>query len=351
MKGKTKQKHHLTIVEKKPAILTLLLIAPLLFASAQTDTLYFKSGDVVTGEIKSLAKGVLTVKTDYSDSDFKIEWKEVMHIYSETQLYISLTGGRYYYGWIRSQSDSATSIVSREGKILPVELIDIVYIMPIKRGFKDRFSAGIDVGLSFTRSNHYRQLASNNYIEYKAEKWTSHLNYNILMSVQDQIDPISRSDANLVFNYNIFGSWLLIPSIKYLSNTEQHLQFRWNGQLGVGKFLFRTNSLSWGVKLGINSNREVFTDDTPNNQSWEGLIGSELDLFDMGNLSLYNYLLAYPSITERKRWRIDGKLRFQYDLPLDFYVKLDFSLNYDNISHEGSSKTDFVTTTGFGWEW
>lgn len=31
----------------------------------------------MTGEIKSMNKGVLVIETDYSDSDFKIEWEKI----------------------------------------------------------------------------------------------------------------------------------------------------------------------------------------------------------------------------------------------------------------------------------
>ena len=57
--------------------INLLLVALAIPGNAQTDSLIFKNGNVVVGEIKSMAMGVLTFKTDYSDSDFKIEWGEI----------------------------------------------------------------------------------------------------------------------------------------------------------------------------------------------------------------------------------------------------------------------------------
>ena len=35
----------------------------------------------------------------------------------------------------------------------------------------------------------------------------------------------------------------------------------------------------------------------------------------------------------------------------DFYIKLSYSLNYDNQPTEGSTDTDYVFQTGFGWKW
>ena len=70
-----------------------------------------------------------------------------------------------------------------------------------------------------------------------------------------------------------------------------------------------------------------------------------------GILSLLTQIVAYPSFTESGRWRSDFSLDAKYDLPLDFYVKLGYTLNFDNRPAEGSVKTDYVFHTGFGWEW
>jgi hypothetical protein len=41
----------------------------------------------------------------------------------------------------------------------------------------------------------------------------------------------------------------------------------------------------------------------------------------------------------------------KYDLPLDFYIKLGYTLKFDNQPAPGSEKADYVFHTGFGWEW
>ena len=51
-------------------------------AYAATDVVILTNGDRLVGEIKSVEKDVLTIETDYSDSDFKIEWGKVASIES-----------------------------------------------------------------------------------------------------------------------------------------------------------------------------------------------------------------------------------------------------------------------------
>jgi len=50
-------------------------------SDAQKDSLILKNKDVIVGEIKSLDKGVITIETDYSKTDFTIEWSGIKEIY------------------------------------------------------------------------------------------------------------------------------------------------------------------------------------------------------------------------------------------------------------------------------
>jgi hypothetical protein len=48
---------------------------------------------------------------------------------------------------------------------------------------------------------------------------------------------------------------------------------------------------------------------------------------------------------------VDFAFDTKYDLPLDFYIRLGLTLNYDNQPVEGAGETDYVFQTSFGWEW
>ena len=47
---------------------------------AQTDSLLLDTNTIIVGEVKSMKRGVLTIETNYSDSDFNIEWLEIIKI-------------------------------------------------------------------------------------------------------------------------------------------------------------------------------------------------------------------------------------------------------------------------------
>ena len=320
-------------------------------AFSQNDSLIFKNGNIIVGEIKSMDRGVFQIETDYSDSDFKIEWDKIRTINTKTPFFITLTTGEKYYGIIKSISESEIQILTIDNNSVECDQNDIVYLHQFQKDFWERLYASIDIGFSTTKANNLKQLTSRSTLGYRAQSWSIDGLFNTLFSSQDSVENIQRSDGKIDYRYILPGRWYGIATVSLASNTEQKLDLRVNAQLGFGRFIVRTNSAYWGVNLGFNRNVERYTSETADRDSWEGYLGTELNLYDIGDFSLLTSFKAYPGITAKERFRADYTLDTKYDLPLDFYIKIGLTINYDNRPAEGASETDYVFQTGFGWEW
>jgi hypothetical protein len=241
---------------------------------------------------------------------------------------------------------------SGEQKPVEVKIEEIVVLDDIDQGFLNQIYASIELGFDNTKANNFRQLSIRSNLGYIDEHWQLDGSFNTLNSVQDDVDDIKRTDGGVRFKYFLPHDWYPMISIDFLSNTEQQLDLRTVGKLGLGKYVIHTNTLYWGFSLGASHNAENYSGtETPDRDSWEGFLNTELNIFNMGDLSLLTQLFVYPSFTEEGRWRSDFNFDAKYDLPLDFFVKLGYTLNFDNQPAEGSSDTDYVFHAGFGWEW
>lgn len=316
----------------------------------QKDSLILKTGDIIVGEIKSMDKGVITIETDYSKNDFTIEWSGIKEIYSNSVFLITLKDGRRINGLIRSQGDTKITITDAQGVKTEAILDDVVYLKGLKSDFWSRLKASVDVGLSLSKANNLKQLNVNTNFGYIADKWQLDLYFNILRSSQDSVSETKRLDAGITYKYFLPKDWYLLAAPSFLSNTEQALKLRTTGKLGVGKFLVHTNKAYWGMGGGLSFNNESFTNGTPKRNSLEAYAGTELNMFDIGDLSVLSSLYVFPSLTESGRFRSDFKLDTKYDLPLDFYLKLGLTLNYDNKPAAIGKETDYIFTFTIGWE-
>ena len=187
-------------------------------------------------------------------------------------------------------------------------------------------------------------------ITYMDEAWGIKGNVNLLNSFQDNADRTERTEAQLEFYRFLRKKWYLIGDMSFLSNTEQALEGRIKPSIGIGKFLISTNKLYLGLGLGYAYNIENYFDSSFDKTSSEVFIGASFNMFDFEDFDLESNINISPSLSEKGRVRTDYDLNLKYDLPLDLYIKLGFTLNYDNQPASGGNDVDYVFTTGFGWE-
>jgi hypothetical protein len=173
--------------------------------------------------------------------------------------------------------------------------------------------------------------------------------YNDLRSKQDSIAMTRRTEAGINYVYYLQRDWFTMASITFLSNTEQALALRSTGKLGIGKYFLHTNRRYWSCNTGLSFNMEKFSNETPARNSLEAYVGSEINLFDIGDFNFFNSIFVFRSLTKTDRWRSDIRLDAKYDFFKDFYAKFGMTLNYDNRSATGNA-TDYVFAFSVGWE-
>jgi len=226
-----------------------------------------------------------------------------------------------------------------------------VYFSQYKNGFKNRFDAEIEFGFNYAKAQNLVQFSSRNSLSYKTDRSTLSAAYNFIRSSQSNTEDVKRSDGLLIYNRLIFRKWFFASSISTLANTEQKIDLRANTQIGLGNYIYSTNKAYWGVRFGVNNNLEKFENDPDRRSSWEGVLGTELNIYDASKLDLKLVVIAYSSFTDAGRFRSDITFDIKYDLPLDFFIRTGLSYNYDNKPALNASDSDYVIRSGIGWEW
>lgn len=322
-------------------------------ASGQTDTLRLSNGDLIVGDVKNLNKGILTVETDYSDSDFKIEWDQVVHLKSSKPFVVRYIGSEYVNArFVMDPGDSTMVILALEfGSTVNVPLKDIVMLSEVGGGWIDRMVADIAAGVNLTKANDLRQFNLTGNIGYYTAKWKIKGSVNSIFSEQNDVDPTRRTDAMLSGNIYIQKAWFVSAGSSFLSNDEINLNYRVINGAAFGKNLFQTNAWYFSTKVGLaNTQEEFFGSDAQSRNSFEGMFTAELNLFDIGDLDFFFQFTGYPGITEQGRFRYDATSNLKYDLPYDFFIRFSTTVNFDNQPTGGAEELDYVFQTTFGWE-
>jgi len=314
------------------------------------DTLKLKNKDVIIGEIKSVDRAVLTIETEYSDSDFTIDFGEVEELSIRRRCLVLLTGGRRRFGFVKTDGPGKVRMDLSNGQSEYFRISEIIALDEVASSFIKRIKASIDLGYNLTKANNASQFTIAGGINYTGEKWLMEGSISVLNSIQDNTEDVKRTDASGELLRLIGKKWFVLGNVSYLSNTEQALDSRISTSAGGGYLLISTNKLFLALSSGLTYNIEAYTDETPDKNSTEIFTTLSYNMFDFKDIDLVTSANFYPSISEKGRVRLDYNIRIKYDLPLDFYIKTEFTLNFDNQPATNGSEIDFIFTTGFGWE-
>lgn len=356
---------------KRLLLLLFAIMVTFISVNAQ-DVIRLKNGNQINGELKSMERAVLTMKTDYSDSDFKVEWEKLVYIKTKSIYIIYLSkekmasliakddslGDRINSTLTSDPNNSKKIILNTINGKRSVYLDQVVFLKSFNETFISRLSASVDVGLNATKANNLKQLNISSSLGYVADKWGSDGSFNLVDSKQDSIARVHRLDAHIGFNWYLPKNFYLSLSSDWLENDELNLDLRTTIKTGLGFFILRTNHLYWKVEGGFAYNNELYfedstvdtdTDSKPR-RSDEAYFGTEVNLFDIKDLSVLTRMIVYPGLSDRGRFRYDFKFEVKYDLPLDLYIKAGTTVNYDNRPVGDAYETDYVINTGLGWE-
>jgi len=336
------------LIRKLIGILIILIYS---FGVKGQDTLYLENGDILHGEVKSLSKGVVKIETPYSDNDFEVEWLHVTKFLSNRTYKIILSNGSRPTGIFEMTSENGDIKILTSGGGIVSKLSQVVSFEHLGSSFLSRLKAELDLGYYYARANNLRQFTTNSKFAYDAKKWTGTSSINILDSQQDSVARTRRIDSDISVKIKVRREFFASLSAKYQQNEEQLLDLRSSYQLGLGKFILNSNSAFIQFTLGSAFTSESYFDaENTETKSVEGFLTLEADLFDIGDLSFYTKASAYPSISDRGRFRAELIFNIKYDLPFDFYTKVGLNYNYQNEVVENALKTDYVFQVTFGWE-
>ena len=303
--------------------------------------------------MKSLAKGVITFETPYSDDDFTIKWLKVDKLVSSQYYLFTLKGGERLNGKIRSEGgDSKTvSLLTKDGSVKSVPIHDIVYMKTVEQDLKSRITASIDVGYTYTKTRHNSQFTTRGAIGYLSDIWGINGDFNVVRSKQDSVADIRRTEGNLGVKFFLYRDIFAMASGNFLQNDEQKLKLRSTYKAGIGDYFINSNRMYLIGTAGIAYTNEQYIDTTDGRRSGEGFISLALNLFDVGDLSLQTEVNLYPNLTTLGRYRSDMRFDVKYDFPLDLYIKFGITYNFDSNPIEGAPNSDYVVQATLGWEW
>ena len=329
-----------------------LLIGSSTVASAQpkTDVVILGNGDHITGEISTLNRGRLELKTDDMGT-LEIEWDNVAHLQAVGQFEVAKTDGSLYLGSLSPTTAGSLLVATAEGNV-SIPLQEATAIDRIGRSFWAKLDGSVNAGFSYTKSSGIATTTLNSDTEYRRPAFVFRLAAAATVTEHDDGDEgDDRASIDLSYLRYRSNRWFVAAGGTVETNESLGLLLRTQGGASVGQRLINTNSSQLELSGGmvVNEERGVDTEPTKN---IEGLFNFRTSYFsyDGAKTGLDFRFQYYPSLSS---W---GRQRFQLDASVstDIWKDLRFALDvYDTFDSEppgtDADRNDVGIVTSLGW--
>ena len=319
------------------------------------DILTFDNGDVLTGRIKRLERGELTLDIPIADGDVYADWRRVVLVESQRVFQFQTTEGERFLGRIQRETDpeAGTLVVEFAGVTRTYRLDDIVLVVETVGELTGLLKIGVGAGLTMAKSNDLRQFTADSSISYESPSFTMSASINSNFSQQRESEDTNRQSASLRLTREFGPRWGLSVINTYLRNNEQSLDLRTVVGGGPSFTLVRNNQFELFVLSGLVWNNEQYAPeaDLETTDDLEALAGVNLSFFQFKQWELDTTYLVFPSLTSggRVRSSLNAQLRLRLIRGKPFWWNISQTLDLDNDPPGTTPGTDFLTTTSLSW--
>jgi hypothetical protein len=335
-----------------------LFFPPSLLARDNTDVIVMKNGDRMTGEIKALSAGVLSVKLKYVQGTIGVQWSEVARLESDQLFLVKTESGTVYTGKLSTGGTPGERAVSIEVAVAPEKEVEIsqaqlVQLDQTAVGFWQRFNGAINTGILYSKGNESTQYNISSLVDYSRERWSAQASQNSSLSSSSGASVATRNQEDVsVMRLLPWNNWFYLGSGDFLQSSVQGIDLQTTLGGGIGRYLRNSNRASLYILGGLAWQNAQYRGDTAGQGAQNGaagLVTAELKIFRFKKTDLDISAVVLPGISEAGRVRATTNASYYIKLFSDLSWNFSFYGNWDNQPPPTLSGSDYGTSSGFSW--
>ncbi len=319
----------------------------------KTDVVTLINGDRLTGEVKSLDRGLLSFKTDTMGT-VQIEWDKIAGVESRFQFEVELASGERHFGSLVRAPEARQLAISGAGRdTAALGLSDTIRMsqMDTSGALRDRVDGSVSFGFGYNDSTSISQLTLGATLSHRdsIKLW----NFKLDLAQSDAPGTEAEGTGSLSAERRRFlgDRWFWSGLGMLQRNDQLGLDRRGLVGAGVGRYLLQASNHEFAALAGVAGSLEKFADGQTA-ESVELVLAGNYDAFrfDVPELQLNASLAVFPSLTISGRVRTAADLKLRYELVKDLFAELAITHAYDNEPQSvGAAKSDYALTTSIGY--
>jgi hypothetical protein len=319
-------------------------------AAAKADVVVLRNGDRLTGEVRELTRGRLSLKTD-DIGTIDIEWDKVVSVDADATFEVNDLDGRQFFGALRpGLRPGEVKVASLLGEVA-LDLLRVVVIQRLGATFWQRLDGSIDAGISYTSSSELLKLDVAARIVMTRRAYELSLDGESTMTRQTDVEDTRRNNLTLGYGRRYANHWVAFAQGQLEQNRELGFDVRGALAAGGGRYLVhgRRQQLLGGLGLRVNREKPLEGEATTNTEA-ALLLTYDLFAYDFPKIDVYADVAAFASLSDWGRTRLELDVRVKREILKDFTVSLRAYESYDSRPPtEGVDRHDYGASFGFGW--
>jgi len=331
------------------AVILITAAPPVAAPAEKVDVVVLQNGTRVVGEVRSMRRGKLELKTDDMGT-LQIEWGNVVQVTAPGLFEVEDMHGRLRFGALRPSADgSRLEVVNIEGG-QPLPLAEVARIQLVKARFWDRISGSLDVGAGYTSASQLLQLDLDGEVRFRRPKFETSAVAEAVVTRQPDVEDTRRESLAVAYARLLSNGQRILAQVALEQNRELGYEVRGSVTSGWGKYLVRNthNELVGGAGLSLNHEVPVDGEGTTNVEAVLGFSYANF-AYDFPNTDIQVDTSAYLGLTQWGRFRLEASARLSREVLKDFYVGLRGYESYDSEpATQGAKRNDWGLTLTLG---
>ena len=316
-------------------------------AAEKVDVIVLQNGTRVVGEIRSMTRARLKLKTDDMGT---LQMDNVVQVTAPEMFEVEDMHGRLRFGALRPAADgSRLEVVNMEGgHLLP--LAEVSRIQLVEAQFWDRISGSLDVGASYTSASELLQLDLDAEMRFRRPKFETSAKADGVFTRQPEVEDTQRGSLTIGYRRLFSNGQRLFAQGALEKNRELGYEVRSSIAGGWGRYLARNtrNELAGGGGLALNREVPVDGESTTNVEAVLGLNYANF-AYDFPNTDIQVGAYAYLGLSQWGRFRLEASAKISREVLKDFYIGIKAYESYDSDpATQGAQRNDWGLALSLG---
>lgn len=335
---------------------SVVIAAALAGAAFAQDRITLANGDVLTGAIKTMADGKVTINSPLL-GDVTVPMTNVKDMVTGGQVGLQTKGGDLLNrrivgiegGNLRLEGETSSLMLDNLGMINPPARVEPAWTGSVKigglwtNGNTDRRAVG--ASLDASRRAEIDRISVDAAWDYADDKSNSD-------------DPTVRGQRNLTqrragagikYDYFLSKKWYGLATARVLGDTLADLKLRFTGGVGLGYTVIEDKDTTLLVEAGLSYFNESYRSGAPSRDYLAARIAYKLTHNFSEKTRLVHSVEAFPSLENATDTYLQAKTEISTSLSESMIASVAHVLDYDNTPAPGRDRADNRVLLSVGW--